>query len=262
VRAASSRCSSPTALSDENVAVWTRNNAAYTDSNASRAWARDEITWGVFGHREEDLNVLGDVAGLDVVELGCGTAYFSARLAKLGARPVGVDPTPAQLDTARRCMAETGIEFPLVQASAEDVPLPDASFDLALSEYGASTWADPYSWIPEAARLLRPGGRFVFLHGTPLAHLCYPDVGDATTELQRPYFGLHSVRWTPDEGIEFQLTYGEWIRVLRESGFVIERLVELQTPEGAVRHVFYSDHDPEWSRKWPAEEIWVASKPS
>ena len=90
--------------------------------------------------------------------------------------------------------------------------MPDDSFDLALSEYGASVWADPYRWIPEAARLLRPGGRLVFLHGTPLAHLCYPDVGDATTQLQRPYFGLHSVQWTPEDGIEFQLTYGDWIR--------------------------------------------------
>src|SRR5437899_3332539 len=80
---------------------------------------------------------LGDVSGLDVVELGCGTAYFSAWFAKRGARPVGVDPTPAQLASARRMQAETGIEFPLVQAPAERVPLPDASFDLAISEYGA-----------------------------------------------------------------------------------------------------------------------------
>jgi SAM-dependent methyltransferase len=241
--------------------LWTKSNAEFTGPNASRAWAVDEVTWGVFGVPESELNVLGDVAGLDVVELGCGTAYFSARLAKKGARPVGVDVTPAQLQTARRCMAETGIEFRLVEASAEDVPLPNASFDLALSEHGASNWCDPYRWIPEAARLLRPGGRLVFLHGTPLAHLCYPDVGDATTQLQRPYFGLHSIQWTPDEGIEFQLTYGEWIRVLREARFVIERLIELQTPADARRHVFYSDHDPEWSRKWPEEEIWVASKP-
>ena len=66
------------------------------------------------------LGVLGDVSGLDVVELGCGTAYFSAWLARRGARPVGVDITPAQLETARRLMAETGIEFPLVEADAGD----------------------------------------------------------------------------------------------------------------------------------------------
>jgi SAM-dependent methyltransferase len=250
----------PDALSNRE--LWTRNNAEYTDRAALEAWRKDEVTWGVFGWTERELDALGDVAGLDVVELGCGTAYVSAWLAKLGARPVGVDPTPAQLETARRCMAETGIEFPLVEAGAEDVPLPDESFDLAVSEHGASNWADPYRWIPEAARLLRPGGRLVFMHGTPLAFLCYPDVGDATRELQRPYFGMHRFEWEPDSGVEFQLTYGAWIDVMRRAGFEIERLIELQTPEGAARHEFYSDHDPEWSRNWPAEQIWVARKSS
>jgi SAM-dependent methyltransferase len=244
----------------QNRELWTTKNAEYTDPDARRAWAREEFTWGVFGIPETELRVLGDVDGLDLVELGCGTAYVSARLARLGARPVGVDPTPAQLETARRCMAETAIEFPLVEASAESVPLPDASFDLALSEHGASNWADPYRWIPEAARLLRPGGRRVFMHGTPLSFLCYPDVGDVTRELQRPYFGMHRFEWTPDSGVEFQLTYGGWIDVLRGAGLEIERLVELQAPEGAERHEYYSDHDPEWGRNWPIEEIWVARK--
>jgi SAM-dependent methyltransferase len=121
------------------------------------------MTWGLWAVPESELRVLGDVAGLDVVELGCGTAYVSAWLARRGARPVGVDPTPAQLETARAMQAEFGLEFPLYEAAAEDVPLADASFDLAVSEYGASIWADPYRWVPEAARLLRGGGRLVFL---------------------------------------------------------------------------------------------------
>ena len=245
-----------------NRELWTTKNAEYTDPDARRAWAREDFSWGVFGVPEAEVDVLGDVDGLDVVELGCGTAYVSARLARMGARPVGVDPTPAQLETARRCMSETGIEFPLVEAYAESVPLPDASFDLAISEHGASNWADPYRWIPEAARLLRPGGRLVFIHGTPLSFLCYPDVGDVTKELQRPYFGMHRVEWTPETGVEFQLTYGGWIDVLRDAGLEVERLVELQAPADAARHAYYSDHDPEWARSWPMEEIWVARKPA
>ena len=122
----------------QNVANWTRANTEYTDASAARAWAQEEITWGVFEAPESELNLLGDVNGLDVVELGCGTAYFASWLARRGARVVGVDPTPAQLATARRLQAETGIEFPLVEAIGEDVPLPDSSFDLVLSEYGAS----------------------------------------------------------------------------------------------------------------------------
>jgi len=244
-----------------NVAAWTKKNAEYTDGSAARAWAKDELAWGMFGVLESDVQILGDVAGLDVVELGCGTAYIAARLAKLGARVVGVDPTPAQLDTARRLMAETGIEFPLVEAAGESVPLPDASFDLALSEHGAATWADPRRWIPEAFRLLRPGGRLAFLHSSPFAHVHFPDVGEISTELQRPYFGLGRTVW--DDGsneVEYQLTHGEWIDVLRESGFTIERLVELQAPASAATHPYYSDIPAEWARQWPGEEIWVARK--
>ncbi len=246
---------------DANVAAWTRRNAEFTDGSASRAWGREAIAWGVWGVPEAELNVLGDVAGLDVVELGCGTAYFSAWLARRGARPVGIDPTPAQLDTARRMMAETGIEFPLVEAPGESVPLPDSSFDLALSEHGAATWADPARWIPEASWLLRPNGRLVFLHGTPLAHVCLPEVGPITTSLRRPYFGLGRTVWDDGgDGVEHQLTHGDWIAVLRDSGFVVERLVELQAPVDAGTHRFYADVTAEWGPQWPAEEIWVARK--
>ena len=85
-----------------NVAEWTETNAQFTDAQAERAWQPQDLTWGVFGVREDAIgSPLGDVTGLDVVELGCGTAYFSAQLAMRGARPVGVDPTPAQLATAR-----------------------------------------------------------------------------------------------------------------------------------------------------------------
>lgn len=243
-----------------NVQSWTKANADYTDARAGHAWARAAVGWGLWGIPESDVGALGDVSGLDVVELGCGTAYFSARLARLGARPVGVDPTPAQLATARRLQAETGIEFPLVEAPGEAVPLPDASFDLAVSEYGASIWADPYRWIPEASRLLRPGGRLVFLRNTPLLVLCSPDTGHVEDRLQRPQFGMFRFEWPDSLGVEFHLPHGDWIRLLRGSGFAIEDLIELQAPEGAKEHAYYDLVTPEWARKWPAEEIWVARK--
>ena len=158
-RGASWRCSSPPVLSEpdyiaKNRDGWTRTNAEYTDGAAERGWSDRPFTWGVFGVPEADLHVLGEVAGLDVIELGCGTAYFAAWLARQGARPVGVDVTPAQLDTARRMQEETGLTFPLIEANAEDVPLPGASFDLAVSEFGASLWCDPYlgSRRPQASQ--------------------------------------------------------------------------------------------------------------
>jgi SAM-dependent methyltransferase len=242
-----------------NVGVWTKTNAEYTDESAERAWAKDEPSWGIWGIPESELGVLGDVAGLDVVELGCGTAYFSAILAKLGARPVGVDPTPAQLATARRLQAQTGLEFPLVEAAAESVPLVDASFDLAVSEYGASIWADPYRWIPEAARLLRPGGRLVFLRNSTIVTLCMALEG-ATEQLQRPLRDLAKIVW-PDTGeVEFHLPIGELVELLGANGFRLERLLELYAPEGADTHSYYDFVTAEWARKWPAEELWVARK--
>jgi SAM-dependent methyltransferase len=155
-----------------NRALWTIVNSQFTDEDADRAWAAKEVTWGLFHVPERDLGVLGDVRGLDVVELGCGTAYLSAQLARQGARPVGVDLTPAQLATAARCQQRFGVVFPLVEANAEDVPLSDAGFDLVVSEYGASLWCHPERWVAEAARLLRPGGRLVFLTNSVLATLC------------------------------------------------------------------------------------------
>ena len=246
----------------ENRALWTQSNAEYTDESARRSWSRDEITWGIFGVPERELGALGDFAGLDVVELGCGTAYFSGLLARRGARPVGVDITPAQLDTARRCQLEFGLEFPLVEANAEEVPLPDSSFDLAFSEYGASIWCDPYRWIPEASRLLRPGGRLVFLCSSPLLMLCAVEEPDTTSEtLQHPQRGMHKTAWA-DGGVEFHLGHGDMLRVLRNSGFEVEALIELFAPDDAQTHVYYSHVTAEWARKWPAEEIWAARRPS
>jgi SAM-dependent methyltransferase len=244
----------------QNVELWTKANLEHTGEKAREAWAREEIDWGIFGIPESQLGVLGDVDGLDVVELGCGTAYFSAWLAKRGARPVGVDPTTAQLETARRMQAETGIEFPLVAGVGEEVPLPDASFDLALSEYGASIWADPYKWIPEAARLLRADGRLVFLRNSTLVILCQPLDPPAREELVRPQRGLHRIEWEDTGGVEFHLGHGDWIELLRANGFEVERLLELYAPDDADSHGYYDFVTAEWARKWPAEEIWVARK--
>jgi SAM-dependent methyltransferase len=245
-----------------NREVWTRSNEQWGDKNALATWQADEISWGTWAVPESHVHALpDDLAGIDVVELGCGVAYFSAWLARRGARPVGVDPTPAQLETARRCMRETGIEFPLVEAYAEDVPLPDEAFDLVLSEYGASIWADPYRWIPEAARLLRDDGLLVFLRNSTLSILCGPDVGVVGEQLVRPQFGMHRFDWREDNGgIEFHLAHGDWVRLLRTNGFELLDLIELQAPPDAVTHEHYDYVPAEWAKQWPSEEIWVARK--
>jgi SAM-dependent methyltransferase len=201
-----------------------------------------------------------DVGGLDVIELGCGTAYVSAWLARRGARPVGIDNSQAQLSTAKRFQREFGLEFPLLHGNAEEVPYPDRSFDLAISEYGASIWCDPYSWIPEAARLLRPAGGLIFLVNGVVLMLCAPDEEDApaTDRLLRPYFGMHRFEWPDDESVDFHLPHGEMIALLRGSGFVVEQLTEIRPPDGSTTH--YPFVTLEWAQRWPCEEVWKARK--
>jgi SAM-dependent methyltransferase len=239
---------------ERNRAVWDRQSPAWVEPGR-RAWARDEPVWGLWALPERDVRALPPVRGKDVVELGCGTAYWSAWLARRGARVVGLDNSARQLATARALQREHGLAFPLLHADAERVPLAGGCFDLALSEYGASIWCDPYRWIPEAARLLRPGGELVFLkHGTLLT-LCAPDGEDpADARLVRDYFGLHRLEWSGDESVEFTLPVGDWIRLVRGQGFEVLDLLELRAPAGAsTRHPYVT---PAWAQRWPSEEIW------
>ncbi|MFL6182890.1 MAG: class I SAM-dependent methyltransferase [Actinomycetes bacterium] len=238
--------------------LWTLVNQRHTDSDAAGRWASDEIRWGLFGIPEAQVQVLGDVDGLDVLDVACGTGYFSAWLARLGAHPVGVDLTPAQLATARRCQDEFGIDFPLVEASAEDVPLPDASFDLVVSEHGAGVWCEPDAWLGESARLLRPGGRLVFLVNSVLSALCVPaEGGVAGDRLLRGQREVEQVTW-PGGGTEFHLSHGGWIAALRRHGFAVEALHELYPAADAAASEYYDIVSNDWAQRWPAEELWVA----
>jgi len=243
-----------------NQAAWSTWAEEYVPG-AERNWARDEIAWGILKVPEREVQMLGEVAGKDVIELGCGTAYVSSWLARRGARVTGVDLTEEQLTTARRMQAEHGLEFPLVRASAEAVPLPDASFDLAVSEYGASIWCDPDLWIAEASRLLRPGGELAFLVNGTFLMLTSPDIDPAQpagTELLRPYFGMRRFEWVDDPSVDFHLGYGDWIRVLTSHGFEVEKLVELRNPgHDSGRYDMFT---AEWAEQWPAEEMWKARK--
>ena len=224
-------------------------------------WESEEPTWGIWGVPESQVDMLPpDLEGRDAIELGCGTAYVSAWMARRGARPVGIDNSAAQLETARGLQREFGFEFPLLHGNAEEVPYPEGSFDFAISEYGASIWCDPHRWIPEAARLLRPGGRLAFLVNSPLLMLCSPDAGNDPVEerLLRPQFGMHRFEWSDDSSVEFHLPHGELIALLRQSGFEIEELVEIQPPEGATTRYPYVTL--EWARRWPSEEVWKVRK--
>jgi SAM-dependent methyltransferase len=228
-----------------------------------RSW-QGEPSWGIWSVPEADLGVLPDVDGADAVELGCGTGYVSAWLARRRARPVGLDNSFQQLSTAKALQDEFGLPFPLIHGNAERTPFREERFDLAISEYGAAIWCDPHVWIPEAARILRPGGRLIFLGHSPIMMLTYPhgdDDAPASETLHRDYFGMKRFEW--DEAampaIEFVLPHGEMIRLLRESWFEVEDLIEIRAPTDAV-----TPSDPlataDWARRWPSEEVWKARR--
>lgn len=240
-----------------------RNRAMWDDwaeqyaAAGERAWLRSSPAWGIFGVPECEVGMLPpDLAGARAIELGCGTAYVSAWMQRRGARAVGLDNSSAQLATARRLQSTYGLNFPLLHGNAEHLPFADASFDFAISEYGACLWADPRRWVAEAARVLRSGGRLSFLTNSHLLMLCMPeDQGAAASDrLLRSAFDMYRFEWPPDPGVEFHLSHGDWIRLLRANGFEIEDLVELRPSEEATtRYPFVTR---EWARRWPCEEAW------
>lgn len=242
-----------------NRAFWNAQSGEYQALHGPQL-AVHGAAWGTWQIPEDELRILGDVSGRDVIELGCGAAQWSIALARRGARPVGVDLSEAQLDHARRLQGEAGVSFPLLHASAEAVPLPDAGFDIAFCDHGAFTFADPYRTVPEAARLLRDGGLLAFNMSTPLVELCWPPGADeVTARLSLDYFGLHEVPTGETDHVEFNLPYGEWIRLLRRSGLVVEDLVELRPPADAESS-YRSPAAREWARRWPMEHIWKARR--
>ena len=242
----------------QNQRLWTEWASDYAKSGR-RSWADDDPMWGIWLVPDSEAHVLPEVADRDVLELGCGTAYVSSWLQRRGGRVVGLDPTSAQLETAAGFQREFDVPFPLVQAVAESVPMADETFDVIVSEYGASIWADPYKWVPEASRLIRPGGELVFLLNSMLLMLCLPEEdAPAGNRLINDYFGIHRFETAFDDSVNFHLGHGDWIRLLRSNGFEIEDLVELRP--GADASTSYDFVTLEWARRWPSEEVWKARK--
>lgn len=245
-----------------NVDSW-QNEAAHYVEAAELAWASDEPYWGIWRISNREVSFLPDsLAGKRCIELGCGTAYVSAWMVRRGAEVSAIDPTPNQLITARRLQKQYGLDIDIREGHAEHLPFADETFDFAISEYGACLWADPYLWIPEAARVLKPGGKLAFLTNTPLMVMCTPDYdadGPTKRELLRPYFGMHAIHWPDEPGsTEFHLPHGEMIDLLRDNGFVVERLAELRVPSDAATR--YTWASLEWGHQWPSEEIWFVTK--
>jgi SAM-dependent methyltransferase len=246
-----------------NRATWNADADSYQEVNAPQIMAQafsGDIAWGLWAVPESELDVLGDVEGKDVLELGCGAAQWSIALARRGARPVGLDLSEAQLAHARRVMRETGITVPLVHASGEHVPFADGTFDIVFADYGAFFFADPYRTVPESARVLRSGGLLAFTHSSPIEAIAWSMEEDHPGDrLVYDYFGLRSLT-EPDGTVQFHLPYGGWIRLFHASGLVLEDLLETR-PGPDAASTYRGPEELAWSRRWPSECLWRARKP-
>jgi len=210
------------------------------------------------GIADEDLGALGDVGGLDALELGCGACQVGIAVANRGARVTGLDFSANQLAAAGPNMRDADVRFPLVRASAEELPFADPSFDLVFRDHGATSFTDPHVTIPACGRVLRPGGRLVFDIATPIVALAWGPGDDDPPDriLHRPYFGLGRMVW--GNSIGWQLPYGAWIRLFRSCGFVIEDLIELRPAPDATST--YDMAPLAWARDLPPEHIWKVRK--
>ena len=239
-----------------NREFWDRDADDYQEVHESQLSATDG-RWGVWAIPESDIEALGDVSGLDVLELGCGGAQHANGVARDARRRVGLDQSVAQLGHAVANLERAELRMPLVCASATATPFRDESFDVVFCDHGAMSFADPYRTVQEAARLLRPGGLFAFNTLSALYFMCWD--ADRERPDDRFHVDYFDLRVWEAESVDFQLPYGEWIRLFRRHGLEVEDLIEPR-PHARAASSYGDVVERDWARRWPAENIWKLRK--
>jgi SAM-dependent methyltransferase len=223
-----------------------------------------DFVWGPEGLREGAARLLGDVSGRDVLEVGCGGAQCSRWLLGVGARPVGIDLSRGQLVEGQRLAGSTGVEVPLVQADAGRLPFRTESFDVACSAYGAVPFvADSAAVMAEVARVLRPGGRWVFSTTHPFRWCFRDDPGPGGLIVESSYFDRRAYVEQDGRGqatyVEHHRTIGDRVREIVAAGLVVVDVVEPEWPDGHEQA--WEQWSPLRGRLMPGTVIFVTHKP-
>jgi ubiquinone/menaquinone biosynthesis C-methylase UbiE len=237
-----------------NKGYWDAKSGEYERRHGASLRAVRAMAWGFYRLPERNLRLLGPTQGRRILELGCGAGRWSAALKAGGGRPIGLDISGKRLAQASVIQRRQRIRFPLVHADAERLPFRAATFDIVFCDWGAMTFCDPHRTVPEVGRVIRAGGVFAFSTSTPFRSVAQERNRDRIgRNLRYPYFGLHQIDY-PEE-TDFQLEYGEWVRVFRDCGFRIDRLIEPRARRFPVSS-YLSAEESAWARNWPIEMIW------
>jgi SAM-dependent methyltransferase len=223
------------------------------------------FVWCPEGLDEADARLLGDVAGKDVLEVGCGAAQCARWLRAHGARAVGIDLSAGQLRHARALDERQGVRVPVAQADATALPFRDGSFDIACSAFGAVPFvARADTVMAEVARVLRPGGRWVFSVTHPMRWCFADDPGPDGLTVVHSYFDRRPYVEVDAAGrptyVEHHRTMGDRIADLVAAGFVVRDVVEPEWPAG--HHREWGQWSPLRGRLFPGTAIFVADLPT
>lgn len=256
-----SRPELPASATEANRQVWDSYAEEY-QAKCHRTLDHD-VFWGPAVPGESTLGLLGDVAGSDVLELGCGGGQAGVWLATRGARVTALDVAERQLEHGRTLARERGVGVRFLAGSADDLSaLPDASFDVVFSSYAMGFVEDVGRGFREAFRVLRPGGLFVFSWSSPI-HMSTELAPDGAVRFDRSYFDRSPLSDTDRHGtvVSFHRTYGDWMRALVAAGFVVTDLLEPEPQTEERLAAWKESFPPAKIRQVPGTAIWRARKP-
>lgn len=227
-----------------------------------------EFVWGPEGWTEAELGVLtgtpGDLPAGPVLEIGGGAGQCGRWLRRHGVDLVSTDLSMGMVRQGAAVNRTSGVPLPLLQCDGARLPFGDGSFGAVFTAYGVVPFvADPGEVMREAARVLRPGGRFAFSTSHPI-RWAFPDVpGEAGLTAHQSYFDTRAYAERDDRGrltyVEHHRTMGQRIRDIVAAGLLLIDVVEPEWPERNADE--WGGWSPLRGRVLPLTAIFVAEKP-